>query len=163
MRLGRAKIRYRRRYLLIAILMMILLPPLIVWLNTFNKPGQGRESVASLPSPLCRRGDPLAGVYNPLRFRILSNCEVGRGVVDSTDSQKDGGLWIKVAVDGNYSKLLGQGNISHENGLLILELGSGDRDLVPSIGERIVFVGPLVYDVLNGFNAIYPVWSITPS
>ena len=36
MRLGRVKIRYRRRYLLIAIVMMILLPALIVWLNTLN-------------------------------------------------------------------------------------------------------------------------------
>jgi len=31
---------------------------------------------------------------------------------------------------------------------------------VPLVGKQISFVGPLVYDSENYWNAIYPVWSI---
>ena len=31
---------------------------------------------------------------------------------------------------------------------------------VPLVGKQISFVGPLVYDSENFWNAIYPVWSI---
>ena len=143
---------------------MILVPILIVWTNTLNGPNQvNAKRGITLPSPLCKKGDPLTGVYNPLRFRVLSNCEIGSGVVDSITSQKSGSVWIDVAIGAKYSKLIGPGNTAHQNGLLVLEQTAGDQATVPSVGETVNFVGPLVYDTENQFNAIYPVWSITPT
>ena len=169
MRLRRTGIRFRRRYILIPILAMMIVPILIIWSGTLN--GQNNSNTnrdASLPSPFCRKGDPLAGVYNPLRFRVLSNCEIGTGIVSSMTLQGDGSTWIDVAVDQQCSKLIGPGNISHQNGLLVLEDSSRDQTMTLSIGERISFVGPLVDDANGddanrGFNAIVPVWSITRS
>jgi hypothetical protein len=163
MRLPRRKIRYRRRYVLIPILVMMIVPMLIVWSNTLTRPSvSSTNRDASLPSPFCRKGDPLAGVYNPLRFRLLSSCEIASGVVNSMTSQQDGSSWIRVDVDAKYSKLIGPGNISSQNGLLILEQKAQDNATTLTIGERISFVGPLVYDVENQFNAICPVWSVMP-
>jgi hypothetical protein len=166
MRLPRRKIRYRRRYVLIPILAMMIVPTLIIWSNTLNRPNvSGTNRDASLPSPFCRKGDPLAGIYNPLRFRVLSSCEKASGVVDSISSQADSSFWIRVVVDAKYSKLIGPGNISSENGLLVLEQSTTQDNVnvtALSVGERISFVGPLVYDVENQFNAICPIWSVTP-
>lgn len=163
MRLHPRKIRYRR-VIVISILIMVIVPILLVWSNAMNKPSvSSTNRDASLPSPLCREGDPLAGIYNPLRFHILSNCEVGSGLVRSIAVQADGTIWIDVAVDHQYSKLLGPGNTSHQMGLLVLEDSSGSQAPAFSIGERISFVGPLVYDANGGFNAIAPVWSVVVS
>lgn len=164
MRLPRRKVRYRRRYVLVPILLMMIVPILIVWSNSLNRPDALHANRdASLPSPFCRKGDPLAGIYNPLRYRVLSSCEIASGTVDSTSPRADGSLWIRVVVDSKYSKLIGPGNISSQKGLLILEVGAQDTVTAPSLPERISFVGPLVFDVENQFNAISPVWSITPS
>jgi len=38
------------------------------------------QKVASPPSPQCRKGNPLEGVSNPLRLRVISDCEVGSGM-----------------------------------------------------------------------------------
>lgn len=146
------------------ILAMVIIPVLVVWSNTLTRPTVSNTNRdATLPSQFCHKGDPLAGIYNPLRFRLLSGCEVASGIVNSTSHRADGSLWIRVDVDAKYSKLIGPGNIGSQNGLLILEKGAQENVTALSIGERIGFVGPLVYDVENKFNAISPVWSITPS
>ena len=162
MRLRSAKMRYRRRYLLIPVLFVMIVPTVIVWTNTANRPSPLNEKRAASPvSPQCRKGDPLTGVYNPLRFRVLSSCETGKGIVNSITIQADRSTWIHVTIDQQYSKLLGLGNNSHQDGQLVLEEVSGDQPSTPSIGERISFVGPLAYDTYGDFNAIVPVWSIT--
>ena len=104
---------------------------------------KSRCFVALTPVPERRS---LSGVYNPVRFRVLSNCEIGIGVVSSITLQGDGSSWIDIAVDREYSKLIGPGNISHRNGLLVLEDSSTDQAMTLSVGERIAFVGPLVDD-----------------
>lgn len=163
MRLRRSGVRLRRRYILIPILVMMIVPVLIVWSSTLNRPNTSNTNRdTSLPSTFCKKGDPLVGV-NPLRFRILSNCEIGKGIVNSLTVQADGSEWVLVAVDPQYSRLLGPGNINRQNGLLVLEDSSKDQTLTLSKGESISFVGPLVYDTEGEFNAIVPVWSITPS
>ena len=83
--------------------------------------------------------------------------------MSSITPQADGSIWINVTVDGQYSKLLGPGNISYQNGLLVLEDSSRDQAATLSKGEPITFVGPLVYDTDGKFDAIVPVWSIKPS
>jgi hypothetical protein len=158
MRLPRRKICYRRRYVLIPILLMMVCPDsdgLVEHLVQANASSTNRD--ASLPSPFCRKGDPLAGIYNPLRFRVLSSREIASGVVNSISPQTDSSFWIRLDVDAKYSKLVGPGNISSQNGFLVLEQSTTHGNInvtALSVGERISFVGPLVYDVENQFNAI---------
>ncbi|OLE92143.1 MAG: hypothetical protein AUF79_00085 [Crenarchaeota archaeon 13_1_20CM_2_51_8] len=104
----------------------------------------------------------MEGVSNPLRLRVISNCEVAGGIVKSVTIQDDGNWRIDVSLSPQYGKLLDVGNVNHQNGWLVLELISRDQPTisVPLVGKQIIFVGPLVYDSENYWNAIYPVWSI---
>ena len=79
--------------------------------------------------------------------------------------QGDGDQFVYVALDSQYSKLLGSGNTGNENGLLVLDMTPQALGYVsvPRPGQHITFVGPLVYDTENQWNAIYPVWSIKAS
>jgi hypothetical protein len=107
----------------------------------------------------------LAGVYNPQRFRVLSNCEVASGFVESVTVQDGNDQRIYVRLDAQYDKLLVAGNSNHQNSFLVLEVISPYQAIiqVPSVGQHITFVGPWVYDTENLWNAICPVRSITTS
>jgi hypothetical protein len=87
---------------------------------------------------------------------------VASGVVKSVALQDDGNWRIDVSLGPQYGKLLDVGNVNRQSGWLVLELIPRDQATVsvPSVGEQITFVGPLVYDSENYWNAIYPVWSI---
>ena len=113
------------------------------------------QKVASLPSPQCRKGNPLEGVSNPLRLRVISDCEVGSGIVRSVNLLDDGDWRIDVSLSPQYWKLLDVGNVSHQNGWLVLELIPRDQATisVPPVGKQITLVGPLVYDLYNYWNA----------
>jgi hypothetical protein len=102
-------------------------------------------------------------VYNPLRVRFLSNCQVASGIVKSVTPQQDGDRRINVGPDTQYAKLLNTGNLEYLNGSIVLELIPRDQAtvLIPIVGQHITFVGPWVYAMDNQWNAIYPVWSIT--
>jgi hypothetical protein len=166
MRFHWPKVRFRRRYLVIPILLIVLGVVVAVQSGSLNQPtAQRGQRAASPPSPHCGTGQPLAGVYNPLRFRVLSNCEVASGVVDSVTVLDSGDQLIYVRPDAQYSKLLVVGNSNHQNNFLVLELISQYQAIiqVPSVGQHITFVGPWVYDTKNLWNAICPVRSITTS
>lgn len=163
MRFHWVNLRFRRRYLVILVFLMVLPMVFIVMSNSQSHPSsQHVQPAVSTPSPYCHTGDPLAGVYNPLRFRVLSSCQVASGAVKSATLQYDGDQRIDVLPDAQYTKLLGVGNVNYQGGMLVLELIPKDQANipVPAIGQRIAFVGPLVYDTENQWNAIYPVWSI---
>jgi len=87
---------------------------------------------------------------------------VASGQVKSVTLQDDGNWRIDVSLGPQLGKLLDVGNVNHQSGWLVLELIPRDQATVsvPSVGEQITFVGPLVYDSENYWNAIYPVWSI---
>ncbi len=163
MRFHWVDLRFRRRYLVILLFLMVLPTVFIVMSNSLTHPSsQHVQPAASTPSPYCRTGDPVAGVYNPLRFRVLSNCQVASGTVKSVTLQYDGDQRIDVLLDAQYTKLLAVGNLNYHGGMLVLELIPQDQANipVPSSGQHITFVGPLVYDTENQWSAIYPVWSI---
>ena len=163
MRFHWVNLRFRRRYLVTLVFLMVLPTVFIVMSNSLSHPSsQHVQPAASTPSPYCRTGDPVAGGYNPLRFRVLSNCQVASGTVKSVTLQYDGDQRIDVLPDAQYTKLLAVGNLNYHGGMLVLELIPQDQanTPVPAIGQRITFVGPLVYDTENQWNAIYPVWSI---
>jgi len=160
MRLRSGQLQFRRRYLAVPIFLMIVAALLIVRFNASNPSDPQR--VAPPPSPQCRKGNPLEGVSNPLRLRVISDCEVGSGIVRSVNLRDDGDWRIDVSLSPRYEKLLDVGNVNHQNGWLVLELIPRDQAAisVPLVGTQITFVGPLVYDSENYWNAIYPVWSI---
>ena len=156
-------VRFRRRYLAIPVFLIMLAALLVVWFNAVNQPTP--IGVSSSLSPQCRKGESLAGVYTPSRFRVLSNCQVASGVVKAVTLLYDGDRRVDVSLDSQYARLLDVGNTIYQNGLLVVQLIPQNRTaiLLPTVGQHITFVGPLVYDVENQWNAIYPVWSITAS
>lgn len=83
-------------------------------------------------------------------------------MVKSVTLRNDSDSRIDVSVSSQYEKLLDVGNLNNQNGWLVLELiPRGQAAIaVPLVGRQITFVGPLVYDSVNSWNAIYPVWSI---
>ena len=160
MRLRSGQLQFRRRYLAVPILLMIVAALLIVRFNASNPSDPQR--VAPPPSPQYRKGNPLEGVSNPLRLRVISDCEVGSGIVRSVNLQDDGDWRIDVGLSPQYEKLLDVGNVNRQSGWLVLELIPRDQATISVllVGKQTTFVGPLVYDSDNHWNAIYPVWSI---
>src|SRR3989442_2748847 len=146
-------VRFRRRYLAIPLFLLALTPVLAVRFNAAARPSS--QKAATAPFPSCGSGDLLGDAHSPLRFRIISNCERASGVVKSIVLQEDRDQFIDVALDSQYARLLGSGNISHENGLVIVDLTAPSLATVsvPLVGQHIDFVGAWVYDTPRHWNA----------
>jgi len=115
------------------------------------------------PSPHCRSGSPLAGVYHPERLKVKSRCRVAVGTVEKMKPELyDGDIHIQLRLDPGQDGLLSSGN-SRVGGTLILEIIPWDRSrvLVPEVGQRIEVVGPWVDDTAHGWNEIHPAWCIS--
>jgi hypothetical protein len=120
-----------------------------------------RESAP--PSPHCRGGSPLAGVYHPSRLNVKSRCRVVNGTVSKVVfEQYDGDVHIDLRPDPGFERLLGDGN-DRVGGNLIVELIPQDRArvAVPAEGARIQVVGPWVEDTQHGWNEIHPAWWVS--
>jgi hypothetical protein len=121
-----------------------------------------RRQVAP-PSPYCRGGNPLAGVYHPQRLVVKSRCRVAIGTVHEVKfEQYDGDVHIDLRLDPPYEKLLGDGN-ERVGGNLIVEIIPQDRSRVdiPPVGARVEVVGPWVDDTEHGWNELHPAWWIS--
>ena len=115
------------------------------------------------PSPHCRSGSPLAGVYHPQRLKVKSRCRVATGTVEKVKFEEyDGDVHLELRVDRGQERLLADGN-EHVGGTLIVEIIPWDRGRVsvPSEGQRIEVVGPWVDDTAHGWNEIHPAWWIS--
>ncbi len=115
------------------------------------------------PSPHCRSGAPLAGVYHPERLKVKSRCRVAVGTVEKVkDEAYDGDIHIELRLDRGQEGLLSSGN-ARVGGTLILEIIPWDRSrvAVPEVGQRIQVVGPWVEDTAHGWNEIHPAWWIS--
>ena len=118
---------------------------------------------AAPPSPHCRSGSPLAGVYHPQRLKVKSRCRVAIGTVEKVKAELyDGDIHIELRLDPGQESLLSSGN-ARVGGTLILEIIPWDRSrvLVPEVGQRIEVVGPWVDDTAHGWNEIHPAWWIS--
>src|SRR6476659_4519931 len=63
------------------------------------------------PSPDCRGGNPLAGVYHPSRLRVKSRCKVAVGTFSKVVFEAyDGDAHIDLRLDPGYASLLSDGN-----------------------------------------------------
>jgi hypothetical protein len=121
-----------------------------------------RRHVA-LPSPYCRGGGPLAGVYHPQRLIVKSGCKVALGTVHEVKFEEyDGDVHIDLRPDPGYEKLLSDGN-GRVGGNLVVEIIPQDRSrvAVPTEGARIEVVGPWVEDTAHGWNEIHPAWWVS--
>ena len=115
------------------------------------------------PSPHCRSGSPLIGVYHPERLKVKSRCRVVVGTVEKVKAEPyDGDIHIELLLDRGQDGLLSSGN-TRVGGTLILEIIPWDRSrvLVPEVGQRIEVVGPWVDDTAHGWNEIHPAWWIS--
>ena len=118
---------------------------------------------AAPPSPHCRGGNPLAGVYHPSRLNVRSRCRAVNGTVRKVVfEQYDGDVHIDLRPDPAFERLLGDGN-DRVGGNLIVELIPQDRArvAVPREGARIQVVGPWVEDTQHGWNEIHPAWWVS--
>ena len=121
-----------------------------------------RRHVA-LPSPYCRGGGPLAGVYHPQRLIVKSRCRVAIGTVHEVKFEEyDGDVHIDLRPDQPYENLLSDGN-GRVGGNLIVEIIPQDRSRVdvPPVGARIEVVGPWVDDTEHGWSELHPAWWIS--
>jgi hypothetical protein len=115
------------------------------------------------PSPYCRGGSPLAGVYHPQRLNVKDRCRVAVGTVSKVKFETyDGDVHVDLRLDPGYEGLLSDGN-ARIGGNLVVELMPQDRSRVPvpEEGVRVEVVGPWVEDGEHGWNEIHPAWWIS--
>src|SRR5205814_2389870 len=116
-----------------------------------------------LPSPYCRGGGALAGVYRPQRLEVKSRCQVAVGTVRKVKFEAyDGDVHLDLRPDPGYEHLLSDGN-DRVGGNLVVEIIPQDRSrvAVPAEGARIEVVGPWVSDAQHGWNEIHPAWWVS--
>jgi hypothetical protein len=115
------------------------------------------------PSPYCRSGNPLTGVYHPSRLRVKGRCRAAIGTVSKVVFEEyDGDVHIDLRPDPAYERLLSDGN-DRVGGNLVVEVIPQDRSrvAVPVEGARVEVVGPWVSDDQHGWNEIHPAWWVS--
>jgi hypothetical protein len=115
------------------------------------------------PSPYCRGGNPLAGVYHPVRLHVRSRCRVATGIVARVRFEDfDGDVHVELRPDD--PRLVNRGN-DQVGGNLVVEIIPQDRLLVgvPDPGARVSVVGAWVEDTKHGWLEIHPAWLVSPS
>jgi hypothetical protein len=102
------------------------------------------------PSPHCRDGPPLAGVYHPDRLEVRRRCAVAAGVVTKVKFEEyDADVHVGLRTD--------------DGDVLVVEVIPQDRSVVsiPETGARVTVVGPRVWDTTHGWMEIHPAWWIS--
>src|SRR5205085_934679 len=115
------------------------------------------------PSPYCRAGWPLVGVYHPERLKVHAGCVRAAGTVEQVKfEQYDGDVHFELRLDPGQARLLGSGN-GRVDGTLVVEIIPWDRARVrvPTVGRRVEVVGPWVADNAHGWNEIHPAWWVS--
>jgi hypothetical protein len=130
-----------------------------------DKPPASPKATAPLASPAlrkyCHPGDPLVGVYSPLRLTVKNPCVSVPGVVLSVTQEHDDDQHIRLGeVD---PKWLNEVNISRARGSLVVEIVPYIPVAIPPIGARITVIGPWVLDTETGWLEVHPVWQIVPT
>jgi hypothetical protein len=102
------------------------------------------------PSPYCRGGPPLAGVYHSDRLSVRKRCAVVSGVVTQVKFEEyDGDVHIRLT--------------DEEGREFVVEVLPQDRSVVaiPDTGQHVQVVGPRVDDLEHGWPEIHPAWWIS--
>jgi hypothetical protein len=109
-----------------------------------------RPHAAPPPSPYCRGGPPLAGVYHPDRLELKKRCAVASGVVTRVKFEEfDGDVHIALRTDDGEE--------------LVVEVIPQDRGAVPipDTGAHVTVVGPRAWDTTHDWPEIHPAWWIS--
>jgi hypothetical protein len=109
-----------------------------------------RPRASPPPSPHCRSGPPLAGVYHSPRLEVRKRCAVASGIVTRVKFEEyDGDVHIDLRTDDGEK--------------LVVEVIPQDRAVVPvpDTGARITVVGPSVRDTQHDWPEIHPAWWIS--
>jgi hypothetical protein len=111
----------------------------------------------SPPSPYCRDGPALAGVYHTDRLHVRERCIVATGVVTRVVFEEYDGD-VHVALRPDDPRLLGRGDDS-----IVVEVIPQDRGVVPipAVDARVTVVGPWVDDLEHGWREVHPAWWIS--
>ena len=125
--------------------------------------GCSLRSASPPPSPYCRSGDPLAGVYHPSRLEVRSRCRVASGRVEQVKFEDfDGDVHVDLRLDPADRELLSAGN-EKVGDTLVVEIIPQDRSrvLVPEVGSHVTVVGPWVKDTTHDWMEIHPAWVVS--
>jgi hypothetical protein len=109
-----------------------------------------RPHASPPPSPYCRGGPPLAGVYHSPRLEVKKRCAVASGVVTRVKFEDfDGDVHVDLRTDGGEK--------------LVVEVIPQDRPVVPipDTGAHVTVVGPKVWDTTHDWPEIHPAWWIS--
>lgn len=138
-------------------------PALVLLVSAVALTGCAVRRRAAPPSPYCRSGSPLVGVYHPERLKVKTRCAAAVGTIEEVKfEQYDGDVHLELRLDRGEAKLLDHGN-DQVGGTLIVEIIPWDRSRVrvPEVGQRVEVVGPWVDDTAHGWNEIHPAWWIS--
>jgi hypothetical protein len=109
-----------------------------------------RPHASPPPSPYCRGGPALAGVYHSDRLEVKKQCAVVAGVVTRVKFEEfDGDVHIGLRTDDGKE--------------LVVEVIPQDRDAVPipDTGAHVTVVGPSAWDTAHDWAEIHPAWWIS--
>jgi hypothetical protein len=109
-----------------------------------------RPHAGTPPSPHCRGGPPLVGVYHSPRLEVKKRCAVVTGVVTKVKFEDyDGDVHFGLRTDSGE--------------LLVVEVVPQDRAVVaiPDTGAHVTVVGPKVWDTAHDWPEVHPAWWIS--
>src|SRR6266511_3105119 len=109
-----------------------------------------RPDASPPPSPYCRSGLPLAGVYHSPRLEVKKRCAVASGVVTRVKFEEfDGDVHVDLRTEGGER--------------LVVEVIPQDRAVVPipDTGAQVTVVGPRTWYTQHDWHEIHPAWWIS--
>jgi hypothetical protein len=147
-------------------LLLWLLASLPVWLLVPRAEAQTTDPACPSSSE-----DPLAGVYNPSRLRVINPCQQASGTVTHIETWSDGDWNIYVDLDSDSEGLVSGKNIQklrewpQAGGVaeMLWEVTPDDQGqlLEPSTGQHLEVLGAHVYDRTWGHTEIHPMYEET--
>jgi hypothetical protein len=129
------------------------------------------EAQATDPACPSSSEDPLDGVYNPSRLRVINPCQQASGTVTHIETWSDGDWNIYVDLDSDSERLVSAENIQklrewpQAGGVaeMLWEATPADQGqlLEPSTGQHLEVLGAHVYDRTWGHTEIHPMYKET--
>lgn len=154
------------RFLVPLALLLWLLVSLPLWLLVPRAEAQATDPACPSPSE-----DPLAGVYNPSRLRVINPCQQASGTVTYIETWSDGDWNIYVDLDSDSEGLVSAENIQklrewpQAGGVaeMLWEATPDDQGqlLEPSTGQHLEVLGAHVYDRTWGHRELHPMYKET--
>jgi hypothetical protein len=152
--------------------------------KSLDSPGPAASSGSrGSATPACR-SNPLTGVHDPSRLKILKACATFVGTVVQAPrlNPSDGDVYFRAKPDSGYASMLNSRNWSKgglhleivpmdqpgckpgqriiRKGVTNLGVCTGANVVFPPQGAHIRVTGAHVYDSWNGWNEIHPIWKV---